>query len=227
MLDKRDYTRDIFTGRYQSTQVSVEHVFAEILGVSRPTDSDYLTTYLKNRLEIVKLSLLADKFESVKRSYGLDSLLRSSNILTASEPMWQEDVVWLLKKMLSGSGAKKQIMNVAEVSLTKSYNFYHDAYPEEARLVYEPMQNLLIRLRDIVVRDEYESPILNESIFLANYIITCFNCEQTPLMKLLTSMEFLLTKLEEWENTYASKRLNSVESEINAVKMLIIRYRKI
>jgi len=118
-------------------------------------------------------------------------------------------------------------MNISEVNLTKSYNFYHDAYPEEARIVYEPMQNLLIRLRDVVIRDEYESPLLNESIFLANYIITCFNSEQTPLMKLLTSMEFLLTKLEEWESTYASKRLNSVEAEINTLKMLIIRYRKI
>ena len=46
-------------------------------------------------------------------------------------------------------------------------------------------------------------------------------------MKLLTSMEFLLTKLEEWETTYASRRLNSVEAEINTLKMLIIRYRKI
>lgn len=34
-------------------------------------------------------------------------------------------------------------------------------------------------------------------------------------MKVLTSIEFLLTKLEDWENTYASKRLNSVENEIN------------
>jgi hypothetical protein len=58
-------------------------------------------------------------------------------------------------------------------------------------------------------------------------MLTCFNAESTPLMKLLTSIEFLMEKLEEWENTYASKRLNSVEAEINSLKMLIIRYRKI
>jgi len=46
-------------------------------------------------------------------------------------------------------------------------------------------------------------------------------------MKVLTSVEFLLSKLEEWENTYASKRLNSVETEINQLKLLVIRYRKI
>ena len=64
-------------------------------------------------------------------------------------------------------------------------------------------------------------------MFLANYIITCFNAEQTPLMKLLTTIEYLLAKLEEWESTYASKRLNSVEAEINQLKMLVIRYRKL
>ena len=109
-------------------------------------------------------------------------------------------------------------MNITDVNLSKTFNFYHSALPEEVKLVLQPMQSLLMRLRDIVIRDEYESPLLNESMFLANYMITCFNAEQTPLMKILMSVEFLLTKLEEWENTYASKRLNSVENEINTLK---------
>lgn len=94
-------------------------------------------------------------------------------------------------------------------------------------MVYKPLMGLLQRLRDIVIIDGYESPLLNESMFLANYMLTCFNVQNTPLMKILTSIEFLLSKLEEWENTYASKRLNSVETEINQLKMLVIRYRKI
>ena len=109
-------------------------------------------------------------------------------------------------------------MNVADVSLSKTYNFYHSPFPEEVKLVLQPLQALLMRLRDIVIRDEYESPLLNESMFLTNYMLTCFNAETTPLMKVLMSIEFLLTKLEEWENTYASKRLNSVEAEINLLK---------
>jgi len=84
-----------------------------------------------------------------------------------------------------------------------------------------------MRVRDVVVRDGYESPLLNESLFLANYMLTSFNVEVTPLMKVLTCTEFLLTKLEEWENTYASKRLNSLASEIDALKALVIRLRKI
>jgi len=84
-----------------------------------------------------------------------------------------------------------------------------------------------MRLRDITIRDKYESPLINEAIFLSNYMLSSFNVEVTPLMKILTCTEFLLSKLEEWENTYASKRLNSVETEINSLKLLVIRYRKI
>ena len=84
-----------------------------------------------------------------------------------------------------------------------------------------------MRLRDVLVRDGYESPLLNESLFLSNYMLSSFNVEVTPLMKILTCTEFLLSKLEEWENTYASKRLNSVETEINSLKMIVIRFRKI
>lgn len=86
---------------------------------------------------------------------------------------------------------------------------------------------LKMRLRDITVRDEYDSPLLNEGLFLANYTLTCFNAESTPLMKLLTALEFLLDKIGEWEKTYASKKLNSVQENIDAIKCLIIRYRKI
>jgi len=86
---------------------------------------------------------------------------------------------------------------------------------------------LQIRLRDITIIDGYESPLLYEALFLSNYILTVFNAQNTPLMKLLTGLELLLEKLGEWENTYASKRLNSVDPQITSLKQLVIRYRKI
>ena len=45
-------------------------------------------------------------------------------------------------------------------------------------------------------------------------------------MKMLTGMELLLEKLDEWQG-YASKKLNSCHEEMNTLKQLIIRYRKI
>jgi hypothetical protein len=55
--------------------VPIETIFAEILGVTKPEESAYLLQYLKERVELVKLTLQADKFMQLKRLYGLDSLL--------------------------------------------------------------------------------------------------------------------------------------------------------
>ena len=49
-------------------------------------------------------------------------------------------------------------------------------------------------MRDIL--SEYESPILNDVLFLSNYMMTSFNTKSTPLMKMLTGMELLLEKLD-------------------------------
>jgi len=91
-------------------------------------------------------------------------------------------------------------------------------------LIFQPLAKLQIRVRDILT--EYESPILNDVLFLSNYMMTTFNSKSTPLMKMLTGMELLLEKLDEWQ-AYASKRINSCHEEITTFKQLIIRYRKI
>jgi midasin len=116
------------------------------------------------------------------------------------------------------------VMNVSEVKLNESYNFYHDSIPQESRLVYDPLMKLLIKIKKIL--DDYESPILNDALFLVNYMLTTQNPKTTPLMKILTGLELILNKLEEWE-VYASKSLNSCDAEMTLLKQLIIRYRKI
>jgi midasin (ATPase involved in ribosome maturation) len=45
-------------------------------------------------------------------------------------------------------------------------------------------------------------------------------------MKVLSGLEHVLNKLEEWE-VYASKSLNSCTEEITLIKQLVIRYRKL
>lgn len=58
-------------------------------------------------------------------------------------------------------------------------------------------------------------------------MLVTFSLETTPLMKVLTGLEIILNKIEEWED-YASKTVgNSCESEALLLKQLIIRYRKI
>jgi hypothetical protein len=107
------------------------------------------------------------------------------------------------------------VMNVSEVRLASTFNFYHDPLPHEARLVFEPLSKIIKRA-DIILL-EYESPILQDAIFLANYMLTNFSPKTAPLMKLLTGLELLLNKLEEWE-VYASKSLNSCTNEMTLIK---------
>lgn len=134
-----------------------------------------------------------------------------------------QDATNHLREILKQSQSPS-VMNISEVRLSKIYNFYHDELPHEARLVYDPLMKLLQRVKYILT--EWESPILNDAMFLANYILTTFNLKKTPLMKLLTGLELILNKLDEWE-IYASKSLNSCENEIILIKQLIIRYRKV
>lgn len=83
-------------------------------------------------------------------------------------------------------------------------------------MVYEPLNKLLNKLSQIII--DFESPILQDAIFLTNYLLVCLGPKNSPLMKILTGLELLLNKLEEWE-VYASKRVgNSCEEEMNVVK---------
>lgn len=61
---------------------------------------------LKERLDIVKLSIQGDKYEAVRRLHGFDSLICVAPQLKASPPQWQEDASFLLKKMLIGCEGK-------------------------------------------------------------------------------------------------------------------------
>jgi midasin (ATPase involved in ribosome maturation) len=63
-------------------------------------------------------------------------------------------------------------------------------------------------------------------MFLANYMLTLFSVKKTPLMKILTGLEMVINKLDEWE-IYASKNINSCDEQMLLLKQLIIRYRKI
>jgi midasin len=112
---------------------------------------------------------------------------------------------------------------VTEVKLNEAYNFYHDSLSQEAKVFYQPMKILLDRVMALV--EEWPSPILNDLAFMANYMLTQFT-QDTPLMKILTGMEILLGKIDEWE-AYASKNLNSLTNEELTIKQLIIRFRKI
>lgn len=68
---------------------------------------------------------------------------------------------------------------------------------------------------------------MTDILYLCNYMLVTFSLEKTPLMKILTGLEIILNKIDEWE-IYASKTIgNSCEAEALLLKQLIIRFRKI
>ena len=184
---ERDAAKDVRA----ADAVSIQDVMAEVLALTDATEVAYKIDYQKERLQTVHTALAL----SAERLYDYSE--------------WVDDVKALLTSTLHEQKLK-QVMNIKDIQISRNFNFYVSPFPQECKLIFQPLLQLQMRVRDVVVRDGYESPLLNESLFLANYMLTSFNVEATPLMKVLTCAEFLLSKLEEWENTYASKRLNSL-----------------
>ena len=58
------------------------------------------------------------------------------------------------------------------------------------------------------------------------YNMLNFEVSSTPISKLLSVLDILLTKMQEWEK-YSSKKINSLEAEIKSIIIIIRRYRKI
>ena len=182
-------------------------MLAELTQVTNIQEDTYISEFLRLRLEAVQL--------------GIDKESELSFVVRDKE--WMEDAISCLNDQVQ-KHQLSQVMNISDLQLPVNFNFYHDPIAKEARLIFSPLASLQNRLRDIM--SEYESPLLNEALFLSNYMMVTFNTKTTPLQKMLTGMELLLEKLDEWE-AYASKKLNSCQEEIKMMKQLIIRYRKI
>lgn len=204
-------------------EVAMEQAFSELIGVTEVSDASYRTEMLRLRLEIVQMC--KEQTETVRlEPDGPEIQIREAlEAFCERDTEWMEDALCCLQNQVQ-QAQLKSVMNISELHLPSTYNFYHDCIPQEARLIFQPLARIQQRVRDILA--EYESPILNDLLFLSNYMMTSFNTKTTPLMKMLTGMELLLEKLDEWED-YASKRLNSCQDEATTIKQLIIRYRKI
>ena len=189
-------------------------MLSELLGLDKTVES---------REGALKRSLIKLRLKMLEQLYELKEDTIKNVALPERDFEYLREVSAFLKEDLTHN-TLPSVMNVSDVRLAAEFNFYHDPLPQEARLVYEPLYKLLHRVDHVL--QEYDTPILQDAIFLANYMLTTFGPKATPLMKLLTGLELLLNKLEEWE-VYASKSLNSCTNEMTLLKQLIIRYRKI
>ena len=105
-----------------------------------------------------------------------------------------------------------------------TFNFYHDANPEESKILYIPLNNIIYKCQQYLVQFE-NHPVLVTIVFICNSLLS-LDITMTPLSKMLSGLDILLNKLHEWE-IYSSKKINSMQNEIELIMRVIRHYRKI
>ena len=94
-------------------EVSVEEIMQELLKVTPCEEAGYRDEYLRERLGILISVLEEDPHHK---------LLSEANLAVISD--WSEDASAYLQHTLH-SQKLKQVMNISELKLSSSYNFYH------------------------------------------------------------------------------------------------------
>ena len=90
----------------------------------------------------------------------------------------------------------KITLHVSSKDFPENYNFYEDPYFTEIKLVYAPMIKIIHRSL-VLLEDWGDHPILVDVVTYCNKILS-FHCYRTPLQKVLTGLELVLQKLEEY-----------------------------
>ncbi|KAJ3005956.1 AAA ATPase midasin, partial [Thoreauomyces humboldtii] len=102
------------------------------------------------------------------------------------------------------------------------YDFYRDANVAEARRIHEILSALDARLGELLAQWPEHSVLLQLAMLCER--ITSFSIT-SPVMKLLTGLEIVIQKCQDWE-PYASRDV-SLKPHIEAITGLIVRWRKL
>lgn len=117
----------------------------------------------------------------------------------------------------------KITLQVSSKYLPENYNFYYDPNFTELKLVYAPLIKIIHRCL-VLSEDWGDHPILVDVMLISNKVLG-LDCYKTPIAKILSGLEAILVKLEEYEKI--ASRFNSLIEQISTTKLLIIRYRKL
>lgn len=114
------------------------------------------------------------------------------------------------------------ILNCTGAKTSSFVNLYMDSCVEELKFIEIPLKSLLLKMNDLI--SLYPNhPILIQIIRICDRILK-FPLN-SPLMKILSGLEFVLKKSEEWE-AYAAKHV-SIRKELDSLSSLVCRWRKL
>ena len=103
-----------------------------------------------------------------------------------------------------------------------SYNFYKSPSPKNTLMLYYPINMLISKCQKYF--EKYPNhPILINILFVSNTILS-LDINTTPLSKVLSVLDVLITNIHEWEQ-YASRSINSLFDEQTLIMKLIRYYR--
>ena len=122
---------------------------------------------------------------------------------------------------LLNQNEKISITNNENSSLV-SYNFYKSPSPKNILMLYYPINTLISKCQKYF--EKYPNhPTLINILFVCNTILS-LDINSTPLSKVLSILDILITNIHEWEQ-YASRSINSLFDEQTLIMKLIRYYR--
>lgn len=123
----------------QHREVPVDRVLTELLtDITNAEEATFRTDFLRLRLEVVQMCIEQRELVDVP---GGSAGIRVPELLASfpeRDQRWMEDAICCLKDQVKRA-QMKSVMNIADLELPAAYNFYHDAIPTEARLIFQPI----------------------------------------------------------------------------------------
>ena len=140
--------------------------------------------------------------------YYISSLNSSNNFSSSS------------LSLLNENNNKISINNNSASSV--SYNFYKSPSPKNILMLYYPINMLISKCQKYFEKYPNHPSIIN-ILFICNTILS-LDINSTPLSKVLSVLDILITNVHEWEQ-YASRSINSLYEEQTLIMKLVRYYR--
>lgn len=114
---------------YKPRTVAVDMVLSELVEIEDPSEPVYRTEWLRLRLQCIGMDV--ERSEALMATGSASSFIRVPEALESfaeSDKDWMEDAICCLEDQIQ-QGQRKAVMNISDVQLPQSYNFYHDTHP--------------------------------------------------------------------------------------------------
>ena len=134
----------------------------------------------------------------------------------------ENEMMMMMETDEESNSAVKKAKNKKILYNKEFGNIYTDVFVEEVHLIYEPLQNFQNHVKSLLEQWN-DHAVLMHLLKLSEKILSL--PVTTPLMKMLTGLELLLRKSQEWEEVASSTV--SLQQQTSQLSPLVARWRKL